>query len=244
MMQKLREIMLIILLLTLVVLLFWAGLVVKGLAAQVSHTLSSLEQASSELSLLVQDSRDYLALIRPDAGKSRLSIERNLQLGEAAIGTIRLLNTQTIPRLHKGLDSLDESARELSLLVAQTRTSLNLDLFPATTHFVNSLSESAEKFGMTASTLDAQLKEIAPLAARAGVTLDDIHSILSSQELKVILANTSHSSEELLIASSNLRAATDSAPQIAAAFEQMAKTSSRWQKALLLARIIGFLKPY
>lgn len=218
-----------------------AGILTKNL----THTLGNLDQATSNAKDATALARDYLAEQKTilSSEKNRKALEAGYQTPAVLNGTLRLVNTQTIPRINQGLDSLDlliselaETNKTLATLIANSDRAINKELLPEITATAKSLGLSVEKTGQA----------VDELLATGKLSLEDLHSIMSSSEWKSALknlettsANTATMSAHAATVAGNVAEASAQMPSIAASVEKIAATSSKYSKAILLAQLLS-----
>lgn len=197
---------------------------------------------------------DYGETLKEQAEENKKSIDAALQVGATAKGSLQLLNRTTIPLLNNNLRSSDDLIRSLQENTASlNRLTINLDdringnagLLVASTDLVRSLTETSNKFGLSISTLDSVLRTVAD---KANMSLDEVYSLISSPEWKLALQGIAATSTNLASTSAKVDATTEQirlamlkAPSIAESLEKIAKTSSRYQRAVLITGIVSTL---
>ncbi|MGA2261708.1 MAG: hypothetical protein ABSH28_09755 [Acidobacteriota bacterium] len=171
-----------------------------------------------------------------ESPKNQKALEAAWQTAAVLNGTAKDINKILMPRLRDTLDSLnsavssfDQSAQALTTLVRNTDRSLNEELLP-------NLAETAKTLGVSVQAVTASVQSI---AAKGGVSIDEINTLLADPQwletLKSIAATTAH----VDVIAGNLEAASRQAPSIAESVEKIAKTSSKYQKLLLLAQLLA-----
>jgi hypothetical protein len=218
-----------------------AGLITK----QLTHTLGNVDQAASNAKDATALARDYLAQQKTilSSEKNQKALEAGYQTPAVLNGTIRLINTQTIPRINQGLDNLYILLRDLTTtnqnlatLIANSDRAINSSLLPELAITAKALGTSVEKTS----------KAVDELLAKGKLSLDDLHAIMSSPEWKSALKNLETTSSNAVTISGhaatvtgNVAEASAQMPSIATSLEKIARTSSRYSKALLLAQILS-----
>ena len=212
-----------------------------------SRTLDNLDGATGEVRRSAEIARGYIEFQneRFRSEKNQKALEAGYQTPAVLNGTLRLINTQTIPRIHRNLDSLVETqadmrdaVRSLTELVRNTDHSINQVLVPE-------IAEVARAAGVEIQELTAEIKQL----VRAGeVGLSEVNALLSSPEwLETLknLARASANADGLLVEvrkiASHIEEGARRAPEIAESLEKIAKTSSKFTKITLIANIIGVL---
>lgn len=178
----------------------------------------------------------------------------NFAVGSLVQSVVEGVNTKTLPKLNKGLDELpaliqglSTNTRTLNELVLHLDSRLNSDsgLLAQATTLLASLTATSDKFGLTLETLDAAIKVI---AEKAGLSLDEVLNLIASKEwlsvlrsMDVAMANVAAMSQKVDATAEQIRLAMEKAPSIADSLNRIAKTSSKFTKATLIANIIGVL---
>lgn len=215
------------------------------LTRNLTHTLGNVDQATANAKDATALARDYLAEQKAilSSEKNKKALEAGYQTPAALNGTVRLINTQTIPRINQGLDSLyilitelSTTNKNLATLIANSDRAINRDLLPAITATAKSLGTSVEKTE----------RAVNDILATGKLSLDDLHSIMSSPEWKAVLknmettsANAASMSAYAATVTGNVAEASAQMPSIATSLEKIARTSSKYSKALLLAQLLS-----
>lgn len=180
------------------------------------------------------------------------SIKAGLETGAVYNATGRLINTQVIPRAMKDLDRLDGllaaltvNSQTLSTFITNTDRSVNQSLLPQATDLLAALTKDADRFGVS---LDTFNKMLVLVSEKASMTLDEVLALVSSPEwelalqgLNLTMANVASATGKADASIEQIRLALLKAPSIAESLEKIAKTSSRFAKATILANIISVL---
>jgi len=169
--------------------------------------------------------------------RNRKAIEAGLQTLAVYNATGRLINRQVIPRAMKVLDEVEGSVRQMRMLTQDVNSNLNV-LLPEIAATAKTLNVSVESVG-------AALVEI---TKEGKLTVEDIREIVSDPSWREALASIAVSSKNAEQITSNITGITENLekttaemPSIAKSVEQIAKTSSKYRKALVLAQIIAVL---
>ena len=191
-----------------------------------------------------------LDLIQSDAYQK--SLKASFDTGAVYNATGRLINTQIIPRAMKDLDRADGflaaltvNSERLSTLIANTDRSVNQSLLPQATSLLAALTDDAEKFGLSVVTFDRMLIAV---SEKANLALSDIVALVGSPEWHDALKSVAVTAENVALVTAkadltmeSIRLAMERAPSIAESVDKIAKTSSKYQRALLIVGIIGTL---
>jgi hypothetical protein len=191
--------------------------------------------------ITVLESEQYQTLMR-----------NNLAAGSFLQSITNSINTKTLPLLNKNLVSSNDGLQDLrallqsgNIMLVDTNRSVIEKLLPQFAVLLESLTTDANRFGMTLDTFNVSLKLIAD---KAGLTLDEIYELAASPEWKAALsnvntitANLASTSRHLDATSAEIEQAMQAAPSIAQSMERIARTSAKYQKALLIVGILGTL---
>ena len=188
-----------------------------------------MAETKAAVSELRTYSREQLARLR-DPRNSK-AIDAAIQTAAVFNGTGRLINAQLIPRAMKTLDGLAESTASLNRMIQATDRSVNSEIAPAA---VRSLQSS-----------DAALRELSTAlqeaSGHANASLDDIHSILSDPAWAASLDSIQSATENVSGITAELEKASQQMPEIAQSINQIASTSSRYRRWILLSQIFSAL---
>jgi hypothetical protein len=177
--------------------------------------------------------------------RAQKSLQASLETLAVFNATGRLLNTQILPRAMKTLDSSDGAMEKVGTLLSNTDKSINGEdgLIVSATLLIGSLTTTAERFGLTVDTLDITLKTI---SEKTGKSLDEIYSLIASPEWKsaiqnanTVSANLATTAQKIDATAEQIRLAMLKAPSIAESLDKIAKTSSKYQRAVIIAGIIS-----
>jgi hypothetical protein len=214
------------------------------LGSQVGETTAAAQS-------LVLEAQGAIGDYRRTATENEKAIRATIELGAVLNGSGRLVNTQLIPRLMKTADAstlLLTTANENA--VTLNRTIANLDskvsgkdgVLEAAIALLRTIDGTAERLGVTASTLDRMLSEI---GARAGLSLDAVYELISSpqwhqalQNLTIVSGNVARTSEKVDATAEQVRLAMLNAPEIADSLNKIAKASSKYARITLLANLL------
>jgi methyl-accepting chemotaxis protein len=203
------------------------GLFFRDMRSAAKETTATMAEAKAAVSELRDYSREQLARLR-DPRNSK-AIDAAIQTAAVFNGTGRLINTALIPRAMKTLDGLAESTASLNKLIQATDHSVNAEIAPEA---VRSLQSS-----------DAALKELSTAlqeaSGRANASLDDIHSILSDPAWSASLDSIQSTSENVSGITEELGKASQQIPEITKSINQIASTSSRYRRWILLSQIFS-----
>ena len=163
--------------------------------------------------------------------KNQKALEAGYQAGAALKGTALLLNKQVLPRAMRLLDGLADDAQALGELIRSTNGQLNTGLLPEATGTIQELRAAA-----TAG-------QQAILASQDGLVAatEDIHAILSDPAIPAALEAIQRASEGAAGTTKQVELAAQKLPEIAQSLKEIAATSSRYRKAILLSQILSAL---
>lgn len=196
-----------------------------------NETAKELTNITQEIKQLVGETHTYTSSQIKNLESQQKSINASIQAVAVFNGTGRLINTSVIPRINKTLDSLNSSVVSLDAMVKHTDSSINEDLIPQ-------LTDTAKAFNINALELNSAIKEI---SAQTSLTIQETRAIISSDEWKEVLKNISSTTSHVDAIAGNVEETTDRMPEIAALVEKMMKTTSKYQKALILSQIFSFI---
>jgi hypothetical protein len=196
----------------------------KEVAGNISKTVSEVNQ-------MITDVHAYTSSQIKNLESQQRSINASIQAAAVFNGTGRLINKTTIPRVNKTLDSLTESLNSLNVMVKDTNIAVNTKLLPQ-------MTETIKVYGVTAEKLNEAIFKI---SKETSLTIQEIRAIIASDEWKKILENISSVTEHMDGISENIEETTDKMPSMAALVEKMMKTTSKYQKALILSQIFSFI---
>lgn len=192
-----------------------------------------LTLAETELAGTITDLRSYIK-IQAD----RLNDPRNSKALDAAIqtaavfnGTGRLINKVLVPKAAATLDELTATVHQLNRLTERTDDSLNDELLPA-------LTDTAKRLNVSIAELN---RTITVIATKSGLTLDEIHSLLADPSWKSALESVAGTAHNVELSTGHIEEALQQAPDIASDLHKLSTTGSKYQKLLILARIVSLL---
>ena len=193
-----------------------------------------------ESRLLVVDARssvstwnNYSTLLTKQLAseKNQKAIDAGIAVAASLQGSIRLVNTQVVPRTMKLLDATERTTLTLNTLVANTDRRLTADdgLLPESTRVLASVRTTADAFQVDAKALSGELLKI---TQQGQVSMENINAVLASPEWVAILKNVEGSTR-------NIEATTAELPKTAASIEKILATAEKWQKPMLLAGMLA-----
>ncbi len=203
------------------------GLFFRDMRSAARETTATMAEAKATISELRDYSREQLARLR-DPRNSK-AIDAAIQTAAVFNGTGRLINTALIPRAMKTMDGLAESIASLNRMIQATDHSVNVKIAPEA---VRSLQSS-----------DAALKELSIVlkeaSGLANASLDDIHAILSDPAWAASLDSIQSATENVSGITAELEKASEQMPEITNSINQIASTSSRYRRWILLSQIFS-----
>lgn len=176
---------------------------------------------------------DYQASLQTE--KNKKAIEAGIALAASAQGTIRLFNTTTLPKLNDSIDELTGTIATAKQGIWASNRIIE-DIGPRVSETfinVNGLLVSSNNSITSLAELLETTKE------KTNLTLDQINGIIASPEWLEAIRNTNKAikdTDELVL---ELKEAGSSAPGIMKRLEEIAATSSKYRKAVLLSQIIS-----
>ena len=221
-------------------------------SAQVGQTLDNLSGATADL-------REYIAVQKAslEDPRNKRALDAAIQAGAVANGMLRLINTQTIPRVNKGLDALTGAAGELRGFIAATSLNVNGDktvekltgkpsgLLPTATATIAGVGTLAANLATVASQAGVTVGELNTAVRAAALDvhkdLDAIYELIARPEIVELLRHVDGTAANVEKMSASAAEAMKRAPGIAESLEKIARTSSRFTKVTLIANVIGIL---
>lgn len=242
-----KQILVVLLLLTLTIgggNFFWNARLLMQQGQQAAQNVkNSTARADDYLNkqITMLESEQYQTLMR-----------NNLAAGSYLQSITNSINTKTLPLINRNLASsndlilaLNANTRTLDTLIVNLDRQINTALLPQATALLAALTEDAHRFGLS---LDAFNKMLVAVSEKANLTLDEVLSLVASPEWKLALqglnltmANVASATAKADASMEQIRLAMLKAPSIAESLEKIAKTSSKFTKATLVAGIISAL---
>jgi hypothetical protein len=209
----------------------WACVQIGLLARDLRQATAQAGETIVEARLAITDARDYTReqMERIRDPRNRKSLDAAIQTAAVYNATGRLINTQIIPRAMATLDHLSASAESLNAMVQRTDASINNDLVPGATVTLQSTDAALEE--LTLGLSDAHI--------RANATLDEARLLIADPAWKATLAEINRTSHHTAGIAADIDAATDRLPGIADDLQKISNTSSRYSKALAIARVVA-----
>jgi hypothetical protein len=127
------------------------------------------------------------------------------------------------------LDRLNASADALTALLANTDSSINARLIPETADSLGSIEALAKEASMGLS----------EASDRANASLDDFHRLLSDPAWTASLASIQDTTEHVSGIAMELEEASRQMPEIARSVNEIASTSNRYRRWILLSQIFS-----
>jgi hypothetical protein len=216
------------------VLLFISIFAVAEIAILVNSARKTVKEATAamvEIRQTLSEVHAYTTKQISNLESQQKSINASIQAAAVFNGTGRLLNTQTIPRVNKTLDSLNQSIVSINSMVKNTDTSLNMMLVPQ-------ITETAKAFNVSVITMNDSIVEI---TKQSSLTIQAVRDTMASDEWREVLENVASTTEHIDGISKNIEETTSKMPAMAELVEKMMKTTSKYQKALLLSQILSYI---
>lgn len=211
---------------------------VRRMVIEARSMMTEVRSAARETKIAANKGKQYL-IFQTEVLKSddyQRSLRSTARIGLSAQETFRRVNTETIPRLNGVLDEAARATGRLDRAISRTDEEINGKLLPEVASLVRT-------FQATPAELTAALKVVTDKTA---LTLDEARTILASEEWQEIRRNLAITSAEVAAGSAQVTlTATEVAeasrrlPFIADRVNQILTTSSRWQKSILLAQLLG-----
>ncbi len=203
------------------------GLFFHDIRSAAKETAATMTEAKAAVSELRDYSREQLARLR-DPRNSK-AIDTAIQTAAVFNGTGRLINTQLIPRAMKTLDGLAESTASLNRMIQETDHSVNAEIAPEAVRALQSSDEALKELTVT-------LQEV---SERANTSLEDIHGLLSDPAWAASLDSIQSATENVSGITAELEKASQQMPEITNSINQIASTSSRYRRWILLSQIFS-----
>jgi hypothetical protein len=203
------------------------GLFFCDMRSAAKETSATMAEAKAAVAELRDYSREQLARLR-DPRNSK-AIDAAIQTAAVFNGTGRLINTQLIPRAMKTLDGLAESTASLNRMIQATDHSVNVEIAPEAARSLQSSNEALKELSIT-------LQET---SGRANTSLDDIHHLLSDPAWAESLDSIQSVTENISGITAELEKASQQMPEIARSVSQIASTTSRYRRWILLSQIFS-----
>ena len=202
--NKLRQYASLLLLLSSVVLVVVTTTYVIKIGHKASTTMDDVGVIASNANLFLAKQKQVIE--SPDY---QLAIKRNLQFGEAMIATTRLVNTQTIPRIHRAIESFDVVGQELAKATQATSRSVNLSLIPEIKRTIQDTDEAIKDAG---DNLDDAFRKLTPEARvtleSAAKTINSLDTRINDPGITATLNELSATATQIRQSSENLQFAT------------------------------------
>lgn len=211
--------------------LTWVGYETARLVRETKAMISETRRAAKSVADYVELQTKVLS-----SEKNQKAIESGLQTLAVYNATGKLLNKSVLPELKNTLiearaatAAVREASVSLDVLIRNTDRSLNDDLLPV---FV----ETASTFHVGIDKLNRAIEDV---ASRGVLTLDDLHAIMSDPSWKTALSAIAESSMNIESATASVEDAMKRAPDITKSLQEIASTSSKYRKAVLLSQILS-----
>lgn len=221
-------------------LLFEAGMAFMELRSQlrviaqnVAATTAEVHGAVAEIRAAAQITRDYTQRQTEilSSSKNQKALESGWQSAAVLHKTLELVNSKTLPRINKTLDSLEVVTQSLNTLVHNTDQQINAQLLPETTASIT----------QTTAAIKALQDSVVLTQQQSNQILVEIQRLISDPSWKHTLEDVASTTARIDALVINLEAASKEAPSIAASLEKLAATSSKYQKALIFANILSLI---
>ena len=203
------------------------GLFFRDMRSTAREASATMAEAKAAVSDLRDYSREQLARLR-DPRNSK-AIDAAIQTAAVFNGTGRLINTQLIPRAMRTLDGLGESTATLNRLIEETDRSINAEVVPEAVSSLQSADEALKELSIA----------LQGASGRTNASLDDIHSILSDPAWAASLDSIQSATENVSGITAELENASREMPEITKSVNQIATTSSRYRRWILLSQILS-----
>lgn len=196
--------------------------------------LDNIEKTSVSISQYVEDQKAQLT-----SEKNRKAIDAGIAAAASLQGTIRLVNTQTIPRVNRTLEGLDDSARSIKDLVEHTDASINQKTLPEIGRVASSASTLLATSNTSLEHFDEAVLLLPEILKNTSLSVEEVRGIIADPSFKEALSHLNESSKNIEDLTKELKVAGASAPSVAKSIEEIARTTSKYRKAVLLSQIIS-----
>lgn len=203
-----------------------------GLVKETKKSVENLNKTTAEVYKASVTANNYFTTQVTNLQKQQKALDAAIQLPGVYNAAGRVINKITLPKINRAIENLDTRSGQLLESLNTTVQSTN-SLIQHTDKNVNDLipqiTETAKAMNVSVQSLDKAIQEI---TSKSSVTLDDIHNIMASKEWLEVLQHIDG-------IAGDIDKTTDQMPSIAASIEKMAKVSSKYQKAVILAQIFS-----
>lgn len=183
------------------------------------------------------------------SARNRKAIDAGIAVGASLQGTVRLVNTRTIPELNETLAEMRAATIALRNSIARTDESLNAQLLPAVTKTVETIGGGTEGVLMAAQ----------QTIAETGLTITDFRKLVSDPEWLAMVkdahksvTNIDAASAEVArmmvdlhetqrVVASDLLKAANEVPGIAKDIKGITAASKWTSRLMIAARLFGVL---
>ena len=214
--------------------------------AELRQMGSNLAATNAEAQRAAKTVADYAelqaAVLRSE--KNQKAIDAGLALGAALNGSVRLFNTQTLPRVNRELDALHETTLALQSTVWEFKAAIAVnsqrtsELLSESIGAAQELRGVAKGLNVLADKLQLSVPEIAgefkALIASGRASTEQVNALLADPKLPALIAQAERLLRESGDVMTNLDAATGELPQIV-------RTARRWQTPINAARFLSIL---
>jgi methyl-accepting chemotaxis protein len=203
------------------------GLFFRDMRSAAKETTATMTEAKAAVSELRDYSREQLVRLRDPLNSK--AIDAAIQTAAVFNGMGRLINTRLIPRAMKTLDGLAESTASLNRMIQAADHSVNAEIAP----------EAVRSLQSANSTLGQLFIALQDTSERANTSLDDIHAILSNPAWAASIDSIQSTTENVSGITAELEKASQQMPEITKSVNQIASTSSRYRRWILLSQIFS-----
>lgn len=239
--NKLRQYASLLLLLSCLVFVVVATVYAVKIGHKASTTLDDVGVIANNANLFVARQKQII-----ESADYQLAIKRNLQFGEAMIATTRLVNTQTIPRVHRAIEQFDIVGQEIAKATQATSRSVNLSLIPEIKRTIQDTDEAIKDAG---DNLDEAFRQLTPQARAtlesATTTINSIQTRINDPAITTALNELAATSSEIRASASNLNFATVSikdtlsyAPEVGKNVAKFSRSQNKITWAVAAARLL------
>lgn len=232
--EKIREITAIARNIVVIGFILSLGYYVPKIVSSVSGATTAIGYTSRKIDKFVETQTKSL-----DTEKNKKAIEAGIATAASLQGTIRLVNTTTIPQLNRTLLELQESTRGVTIGINKNLESTN--------NFIGSIKPKVEETFInvngllvkSSNSITSLTELINITSSKTSLTLDQLNSIIASPEWLEAIKHINESSNNVEELTRELKESGQYAPSIMKSLEEISTTSSKFRKATLLANIIS-----
>lgn len=224
----------------LILLVLVAGFYLVHIARATQETINQVRATAFEVKQFAKDERALLS-----SREFQQLQKQNLAVGAAAIGTIRLLNTTTIPAVTRAVNQFEASGRQIQTLTVNTDRAINQNLLVEVRH---SLEEANLAVRQASGDIHGVLSEANKTLAATTDTVNSVNKLAQDENIPATLAEIRATAAEIRQSSANINESTQQVrdgakefPGIAKDLHQFTTAQSKATRLIILARLLPSL---